>query len=349
MRKLVTVLLTLLASAGLVACGGGGGGDENPQQVLDQTFNNDQSIESGSFDVSLKVDVEGGNRPGHLDATVGGPFQSEQGGLPKFDVNADFNFNSDQRDVSFSGGATSTGDAAYINYKDTEYSIPQRVFNDFEQRYVQVQRQSGQQDQNGNPLKALGIDPSDWLTDLSNEGNEDVGGTDTIHIHGQADVPKLVADLKKVAEKAGAAGQRIDTSQLSALNDIVKSADFDVYSGADDHLLRRLDANIDLEPPAAVSGAPDKIAIELSVNLSDVNQEQSIEAPSGARPLRDLFGVLGLDQSQLNSVLGGSVPQAGGSPSGPGDQAVQGYLNCLQSAQGDQAIRACAEQYGIGQ
>ncbi|MSO41294.1 MAG: hypothetical protein EXQ70_05265 [Solirubrobacterales bacterium] len=361
MHRIRTPLIAsfaLLICAGLVACGGGGGGggDEDPQQVLDQTFNNDQQVSSGSFDLGLKVDIEGGTDPGSLDASLGGPFQSEKGGVPKFDLNADFSFDSDNRNVDFTGGATSTGDAAFIDYKDTEYELPAQLFDTFEQRYVQIQRQSDQQAGNdSSPLKALGIDPSTWLKDVSNEGDEEVDGADTIHVHGEADVPELVADLRKAAEKTGQA-QQIDPAQLSALEDIVKSAEFDIYSGTDDHILRRLDANLELVPPSVVPGAPDSVKVELSLNISDVNEDQTIEEPSDAKSLNELFSELGVSSDQIQGALGGAgagagsgSPQAGGSPSGPASDEVQGYLDCLQGAQGSEAVQDCAEQYGIGQ
>ena len=73
------------------ACGGDdGGGEEDPQQVVDATFNNEQSIDSGSFDLSLKVEAEGDHladerlaRDHAHEATVGGPIGWPPGARPK--------------------------------------------------------------------------------------------------------------------------------------------------------------------------------------------------------------------------------------------------------------------------
>ena len=63
---------------------------------------------------------------------------------------------------------------------------------------------------------SLGIDPTNWLTDLANEGNEDVEGTETIHISGTADVPKLVEDIKQIAETAPQAAGQVTPEQTRA-------------------------------------------------------------------------------------------------------------------------------------
>ena len=38
-------------------------------------------------------------------------------------------------------------------------------------------------------------DPKSWLTNLSNEGDADVEGTTTIHIHGDANIDQIVSDF----------------------------------------------------------------------------------------------------------------------------------------------------------
>ena len=47
----------------MAACGGGGN-DEDPQQVLQQTFSNPTSIQSGTFDLDLRIETSGGEQVG---------------------------------------------------------------------------------------------------------------------------------------------------------------------------------------------------------------------------------------------------------------------------------------------
>ncbi len=346
--RLLALPAAALIAVSLAACGGGddGGGSsgEDPQAVLDATFNNSQDVKSGAFDLSFKIESSG-DQGGNVDASLSGPFQSNEGDIPSFDLDGSFKVDSSIQDVDVDGGLTSTGQAAYVTYQDKAYQVPQDAFDSFAQRFLQLQQQTKQQgggDQS-NFLKALGIDPSNWLSDLQNEGTEDVEGADTVHISGDADVQKLVEDLKTVAAKGGAAAQGIDPSQLDQLQDVVKSAHFDIYSGTDDHLLRRISASIDIDAPAGTPGAGGEVSVDFSLTLSDLNEPQDISAPDGAVPLQDLLQQFGLDASALQGALGGSsLPQAGGSPAAPGAGATDAYLQCLQTAQGAAQTQACA-------
>ena len=80
--------------------------------------------------------------------------------------------------------------------------MPQQLYDEFTATYAQLQGQS-KSGRSVGLLKALGISPANWLSDLKNEGTEDVEGTKTIHISGTANVSKLVEDLKAIAQKAG--------------------------------------------------------------------------------------------------------------------------------------------------
>jgi hypothetical protein len=349
-RALIVLAVALGAALAIAACGDGGGNDEDPQRVLEETFSNDETIRSGIFQIDLQLDVEGGDQSGSVEAKLGGPFQSEEGKVPQFDVDADVNAagEGDAADVAFTGGLVSTGEAAYVNYEETDFEVPQELFDQFATSYVQLQGES-QGEENQDLLGRLGIDPSNWLTDVSNEGTEDVEGTETIHISGQADVPKLVEDLQAIAENAGSAAQQITPQQLDELTSVFQSADFDIYTGEDDKLLRKLEASIDLDPQAEGSESPSSVTLDLTVTLTDVNQSQTISAPSDAEPLGDLLEQLGVDPGQLRGALRGGLgnrgapPSTGGPTTPPPGGASQAYLECLADAVGQEAVQQCAE------
>jgi hypothetical protein len=351
-RLLIALAAALVLGLALVACGGGDDGGEDPQQVLEDTFNNEQSIESGNFDVGIKVDAEG-DQGGSFEGSLGGPFQSADGEFPHFDVDADVKLDTSAQDFSGSAGLTSTGQAAFVSFQDTDYEVPQELFDQFATTFNQLQQQSeAQGNQGNNLLDSIGVDPTNWLTDLSNDGTEDVEGTETVHISGQADVPKLVEDIKAIAQRApNLGGQRLTPQQLGQLDQltsIIQSAEFDIFSGESDDLLRKLEAKLELNPPPGTAGAPDSVQLELSLTIGNVNEPQTISAPSGAQPLSGLLQQLGIDPSQLGGALrgglgGGGLPQSGGSAAPPSGGASQAYLQCLQQAQGADAVQQCAE------
>lgn len=342
------VLALALASALLVAACGGGGNNEDPQQVLNQTFSNPTSIQSGTFDLDFRIETSGGDNPGSIEVKLGGRFQSRPNGqFPEFDIDASLNGAGGSQSFSGAGGLTSTGDAAFVSYQGTEYAVPQQLYDEFTSTYAQLQGQK-KSGKSGSLLGALNISPANWLSDLKNDGTEDVEGTKTIHVSGTANVPKLVEDLKAIAAKAGNAVGNVKTDQLNRLNDVIQSGDIDVNTGEDDKLLRRFQVSVDLKPPTGTPGGPDSLSIDLQLNFADVNKPETIQAPANPQPLGDLFRKLGIDQGQLGNALrgglgtSGALPESGGSTKAPSGSATQSYEQCLSQASGQAALQQCA-------
>lgn len=350
--------LALTASVAIAACGGDDGGDEDPTEVLEATFSTEQEpVESGVFDVSVDLAAEGGDNDGSFAASFGGPFQGGGDGVPSFDVDAEIDLDSAVQDISGTGGLTSTGDAAFITFMEENYEVPAEAFTQFATTYTRLQAQTEAEnaEANGNLLSRIGVDPTNWLTNTSNEGDEDVEGTETVHISGEADVPKLVEDIQTIAENAPQAAEQVspaELGQLDQLGDIIDSAEFDIYSGKDDNVLRKFEASVDLTPPDdSGEGTPDDVTLDFTITLSELNEPQEISAPSNPQPLQGLFDQLGVDPSalgQLGGALGGgasgggaALPPAGGSPQAPSGSSTDAYLQCLQEAQGAEALAEC--------
>ena len=365
-RLLFAAVALFAASAFIVACGGSSdsasSSNENPQQVIDQTFSGDtEKVDSGNLDLSLSVDVSG-DQGGTLDAKLSGPFENQgTAKVPKLDLDVSASGSgSGSADFSFDGGLTSTGDAAFVNYKGTDYEVDKTIFDQFKQ---QVESSAGQQTQNQGSgkalLQALGIDdPKALLTNLSNEGTADVKGTETTHVSGDVNVAKLVDGLKNLAGTAGALGalggssQLPSPDQLDQVRDSIKEAHFDLYSGNDDHILRRLGIALSIEP---TTGSADKIDVAFDFSLGDVNGSQTIEAPSSPKPFTDLLSSLGVDPSALGALgslglgAGGSGSSGGTTtptvplpPSGSGNaQQAQKYLQCVSQAASAADLQKC--------
>jgi hypothetical protein len=340
------VLALALASALLVAACGGGGNKEDPQQVLNQTFSNPTSIRSGTMDLDLRIETSGGDNPGRLEVKLGGKFQSRGSGqFPEFDLDLSLKEESGSQSTSGTGGLTSTGDGAFVNVQGTEYAVPQQLYDEFTSTYAQLQGQ-GSGGKSTGLLQALNINLANWLTDLKNDGTEDVEGANTIHISGQANVPQIVQDLRTIAQKAGSAIGNVNTAQLDQLNDVIQSGDVDVNSGESDKLLRRLQLSFDLKPPAGTPGAPDSLTFDMQLNLADVNKPQTINAPANAQPLENLLRQQGINLGNaLRGGLGtsGALPESGGTTKPPSGSAAQAYEQCLSQASGQAELQQCAD------
>jgi hypothetical protein len=352
-RIRVLVALALALASALIAACGGAGNNEDPQDVLTETFSNPTSIKSGNFDLDVKIETSGGDNPGRLEVKLGGSFQSlRPGQFPQFDFDLSYHADSGSQTSSGSGGLTATGDRAFINIQGTEYAVPQRLYDEFTSTYAQLQSQSDSGQQTG-LLQRLGINLVGWLTDLKNEGIEDVEGQRTIHVSGKANVPQIVEDLKAIAKEAGRSVGNIDVAQLDQLNSIVRSGDVDVNSGESDKLLRRFSVSFELTPPPGTPGAPDSLTFDLELNLAGVNTPQTIQAPSNAQPLTaDVLRRLGINPSVLGGGVrgglgtGGALPESGGSTAPPSASATQAYQQCLSQAAGVAALQRCANLLG---
>ncbi len=352
-RLSVALTAALVSGLLLAACGGSGENNENPQQVLTDTFSNPTPIKSGNFDLDFRVETNGGDSPGTLEVKLGGQFESQDPAkFPQFDFDVSLRAESGSQTLSGSGGLTATGDRAFVNIQGTDYAVPQQLYDEFTSTYAQLQGQNGANPQAG-LLQRLHIDLARWLTDLKNEGTEDVEGQKTIHISGKANVPQIVDDLKTIAKDAGRSVGNVDLSQLDQLNNTIQSGEVDVNSGETDKLLRRLGLEFNLKPPPGTPGAPDSLEIHLQLNFADVNKPQNIQAPANAQPLTaSVLQRLGINPAVLGGSLrgglgtGGVLPESGGSTAAPSQSAAQAYEQCLSQAAGVAALQRCANLLG---
>ena len=122
--------------------------------------------------------------------------------------------------------------------------------------------------------------------------------------------------------------RRIPAGDRQQIEDAIQNAEIDVWSGQDDHTLRKLTLALNVDVPRE-SAALD---IELSVELTDLNQPQTIEAPATSRPLSELLGQL---QGFLGGALGGSLGGGSGSSGGASSQQLEEYSDCIQQAGSD--------------
>ena len=343
-RTLVVVLaIALPIPAAVAGCGGGSSNDEDPQKVLDETFNNPTKITSGNLDISIDGSAEG-QQSGSFNASISGPFQGDENdptAFPQFDLTANLSGSAGGPSISFDGSLIATENNAYVEYQDQAYEVGSDVFKQFVQSYAHAAQQS--QAQKGQSVfEQFGVDPSTWLTDITNEGTTDVEGTDTIQIHGDADIAKIFSDLQKISQQTGGGtAQQLTPGQLDMLQSAVKEASIDVYSGTDDHLLRKLGLSLSITPPAGTGATVSSVDVNFSIAFSDVNQPQTITSPSNPKPLTDLLSQLGIPGLPGLGGSTGGFTFPGGSSGGAGSSA---YQDCINNASSASDFQKCAQK-----
>lgn len=352
LRAIVALLALCATALALAACGsssddsgsgGSGGSSADAQTLLRQTFTGTHDIRSGRADIQLRVVATGDDSiRGPIDVGISGPFQTAGADeIPQFDMSLDLN----AQGQGFKAGLISTSDRVFVEFGGTAYEAPGELIDELKSSYRRSQQENSS---SGMSLSSLGLDPMSWLQDPTVEGTEDVGGTETDHISAQLDVDALLNDVDKVLARVSSQGlptgqqipDRIPADARSQITEAVRSASVDVWSGTDDHTLRKLTLALNVEPPAS-SGGPRTLDLSLSIELTDLNEPQSIEAPATSRPLNELLGQF---QGLLGGALGGGALGGGsGGSGGTSSQQLDAYSNCIQAAGSDVAkAQQCA-------
>src|SRR3954453_2482690 len=343
-------LLAVLALAALVAGCGGGGSSSDAKDAVKQAFSH--SIKSAQVNLQFTAKVNGvAQRQQPVQLKLTGPFQSNgKGKLPSLNWQTSFSGGGQ----SVSGALISTGDNLFVSFQGSNYEVGK-------QQGAQINQQLGSQTQ-GKTLKSFGIDPANWITDAEEKGDENVNGVDTTHVQAGLDVEKMLKDLNKTIDQAGAATgqtQKLTDQQISQIKDVVKSPKFDVYVGKDDDTLRRLNVSLDFSIPENQRSqfqGPGGGTVTFSLDLSKVGEPQTVTAPPNPKPISELQGALGglsggsgssggPRPSGGSGSSGGSGGSSGGSGKSPSSADFEKYSKCIEKADPSNTadIQKCAQ------
>jgi hypothetical protein len=387
------VLLALLVAA-LGACGGGGkdnacknessgpSAGKDPEKIVKEAFApaKGKTVRCGKFDIDLGVNANGKGGPTDVKIALSGPFEDRGSGrIPRVDLDMKIDAKTSGDDISLNGGFISTGDRGFLKLRGTYYEIEPERFKQIRDQIQAAQPQGGDSAPGAGALKALGLDPRGWLENLHYDGTDDVGGVKANHVSAQVNVDALLDDTAGLLRQAGSLGLpggpapgQLSKKDLEAIKGSIEDATFDLYSGADDNIIRKLDLTVNFGDPGAQAGAPpspfETGDLHFSLVLDEVGTKPDIKAPKGAKPISDLFGDIGLGGSGGTSpggttpggvpgeVPGGEVPTgpsavppapSPGAPPGSSSEdsaRAQKYLECIQRAGGSESkARKCAD------
>jgi hypothetical protein len=364
--RLLPLFVALIAlTSALAACGSAGGSDD-PQSVVDDATL--QGIESGKIDLALALGIQG-KKGGEVEVGLSGPFQSEsEAELPELDLSFSVKGSLDGERLDREAGFTLLGNKAYVGYEGTEYEVDSTTFNFVKSM---LRQQGGGQDQSSEIAAcqeaASGLELDKFVENLRDEGSAGIGGTDTTKVSGDLNASGAVEAFSELVddpacnEQLSATGQLPSAAELdkakSTVKSSLKSAHVDLYVG-DDHIVRRIAAKATIEPSKSSGASAKRIELELDLTLTGVNEEQTVSAPSSAKPLSNLFLKLGINPlellgafqngggsaglgsllERLNNAGGGSSGGGRGGGSGAGGQS---YYECLGEAHTPVDMQSC--------
>lgn len=268
MSRLLLALVVLAAFAG---CGGGG----DPNAVLSQTAAKLGAVR-GAKSMHLKFLVEPRNGEA-FGFELEGPVALCTGGkrLPVLDV--------DYRQMANGREATvrliSDGNQGYVDVGGTAYELNATQEKDL--------RSSCGALGGGNGLERLRVD--DWVHDASASTSDGVD-----EVEGDLDVVAVTNDLVDIARAFGNSRlSRLDADDAKRIAEATEDSHFELESGHDDHLLRRLALDVDLgldvpEDLRAALGDAVGATITFELDLDGPNEPVTVKAPANARPSSEL-------------------------------------------------------------
>jgi len=300
-RWLAAALAIVAAACGGGSNGSGGGsggsssGDMSATDLLKASQDALKGAKSASFELTVAVKLDGNLQgAGAGAALLQGPLslslkgqagQADGPGAGKFDVHFALNFTGG----SFSGEALSPdGKTAYIQMP-TLLGPGWKSIDISKQTSSSMGGSDGSTNQGLDQLKALGVDPTKWLKNLSVSTSD---GTDTIAA--DLDAAALIADVSSISNSPITPKEQKQLDEVvSGIKTAHASASFDQSS----HLPSALSAEFAVTIPADLQkDASGLTAVDFKVDatFSDWNSDFSVSAPSGATPLNagGLFGGL---------------------------------------------------------
>ena len=379
-RRTLALLAAFTALAAILsACGGGGGGSsEDPQKVIENaTF---KGIESGEIHLSLDVKAEG-DKGGEAKVDLSGPFQSTgKESLPELALTVKANGEADGQNLDFDGGITVLNDRAYIAYKGKNYEVDPTTFGFIKSGFEEAEQEGSKESKGAEATAcqnaATSLDLSAFVDNLENEGSEEVEGVETTKLSGDLNPKSAVEAVTKLMENPACSSELEAAGPLpldelkkqeGVLTEAIKKAHVEVFVGEDDHIVRKVIAELSIAPKE--SGG-EKADVNLELTLGKVNEKQTIKAPAGAEPIEKLFGELGVDPFELlgmvegggggagiGSLLEGITGESGGS-SGEGSsgsiekgleeaelpsvESSKEFTECLSEAESASDVQKCA-------
>jgi hypothetical protein len=244
--------------------------------VLDATAKNLGRIHSADLGLRLVLAPRAGAPNGQVGFELRGPVDLRAGGLPVARLAYT------QIAGARQGGATvvSTGRKAFVEVGGSAYRLPRAQADSLAASAGQVRR---------NVQLPLGR----WVRDPKVSDGGEVGGTRTDHVSAGLDAVAALRDIFSAAASAGAQVPDLGGTRADELRKAIKQSSIDLWSGRDDHLLRRLRLRIGFEvaPPAPLRARLGSLTggtLAFDVDLANVNRPVQVAAPANPRPASKL-------------------------------------------------------------
>lgn len=292
-RSLAAVALAIVALLVLAACSGGGDGEDltqgkTPEQILSESARAAAAL--GTFRLDARGEAETALSPAGRRA-LGGPASLIDGTIPfsgagpvvqpdrfSFDVTAE------PGGLPIQANLTRVGGDVYLSALGRDFAL--------ELPAAQVRR-----------LDARQLFPSvaGWIRDPNNTGEEEIDGARTVRISGAVDAEAVSRDLAATLRvvpgiTGGAAPSPEDlATRARRLRAQLAGSEVTIWVRTEDLLPARAQVRIGLPQAQVLAPELQSFRLDLTIDLSDYDEDLTVTAPEGAQPLSldDLGGLLG--------------------------------------------------------
>lgn len=306
--------------------------DQTPAGILAASLTASEAITSAaaSYDLSLSFDVDRSKVPAEELSLLDQPMKvSGQVAFATQPQALDLTMDASIAGQTMNVGLKSVGGKAYIALGGQWYEMPAEMT----QAFTNSSSQSGSADQMKQMLSGLGINPSTWLSDVKQVGEETVDGVATYHLQATPNLTAIMADVTKLMQSeqfAGIMGQTASTTapdgtgvtlpsaqgmegMLQQVVQMFKDLKADVWVAKDGLNIVKASIGAQMVPPAGEdSGGVNAINLSLTVTMKDVGKPVSVEAPASAKSWEDFQKDLQSNPSLLGPLGGMGSGMFGG-------------------------------------
>ncbi len=277
----VLVVVSSLLAAG---CG------EKEASLLDKAF--EQEIRSAQLAVDVQM-TEGAARKPLGRVRISGPFQAgTEQQLDRFDWTIRGEGHHGER---LAARVTSTGSNLFVRYQGTTYEVGEQAVALLERQAAKSAKR-GEQPEDLDDLQRLGVDLRSWFPKSGDEGPSSAAGVPTTRITGRLDVSAALRDVAGLMRRPELRGQfesrlapKLRGAEIAEIDDMISDPAMEVHVGRDDGKFRRIAARLRFEIPPEMREKAKFGNLRFAMEFRDVDRPVRIDAPSGGRPIGELF------------------------------------------------------------
>lgn len=280
---LLTITAAGLAAITLAGCGGDSSSafaGKSAEQILTEASAKTDQQTSYRVAITAKTDIDlaAGASGGQIGTILSQPLDISGEGTVQKPGDISFDLSTEIATSPIQINLTKVGDGLYVSVlgQSLEITLPKGAVASIDPTTV--------------PSSIAG-----WITNPKIIGDEDLGGTPTVHIRGDVDAKALTEDIGTLTDAAGSPGVVSGATAAQAQAALQRGV-VDVWVGTEDILIHGADADVVIEGDIDAVDGLSALALKVGTRLSDFGTTVKITAPADARKI---------DLGNLGSLLGG--------------------------------------------